>query len=44
MRDNDSNPRITFDPEEFASAPWLDTADEDDTEFADVHDRPTLVP
>lgn len=45
----DSNPNlIPFDPEEFASSPFLDAADEDpgphDWTMLDIHERPTLVP
>ena len=40
---------VPFDPEEFASSPFLEAADEDlahphDWTLLDIHERPTLVP
>jgi hypothetical protein len=46
MRDNDPNLK-PFDPEEFASAPYLEAADDDRDVpdwMLDIHERPTLVP
>lgn len=47
MRDTDPN-LVPFDPEEFASSPFLEAADDDrdfgDVNSLDIHDRPTLVP
>ena len=44
MRETDPNLK-PFDPEEFASAPYLEAADEDtDADWLDVHERPTLIP
>ena len=36
----DTQPEI--DPEEFASSPYLDAQEEDET--PDIHERPTFVP
>jgi hypothetical protein len=38
---------VAFDPEEFASSPFLEATDEHeavDVATLDVHERPTLVP
>jgi hypothetical protein len=40
---------VPFDPEEFASSPFLEAADEEldhlaDWNMLDIHERPTLVP
>ena len=47
MRDTDPN-LVPFDPEEFASSPFLEAADDDrdfcDASGLDIHERPTLVP
>ena len=46
MRDTDPN-LVAFDPEEFASSPFLEAEDElnpDDWTLLDIHERPTLVP
>ena len=48
MRDTDPN-LVPFDPEEFASSPFLDAVDDEldhlqDWSLLDIHERPTLVP
>lgn len=46
MRESDPN-LIPFDPEEFASSPFLEAEDElnpDDWTLLDIHERPTFVP
>jgi hypothetical protein len=46
MRETDPN-LIPFDPEEFASSPFLEAEDElrpDEWTLVDIHERPTLVP
>lgn len=46
MRDSIPN-SIAFDPEEFATSPFLEATDEHeavDLASIDVHERPTLVP
>lgn len=45
MRETDPN-LIPFDPEEFASSPYLEASDEERPfdDWSDVHERPTLVP
>lgn len=46
----ESNPSLRpFDPEEFASSPFLESADDErdhlqDWSMLDIHERPTLVP
>lgn len=47
MRETDPN-LVPFDPEEFASSPYLEATDEDvdhgDWSLLDIHERPTFVP
>jgi len=46
MRDTDPN-LVPFDPEEFASSPFLEAVEDDDfcdASGLDIHERPTLVP
>ena len=47
MRETDPN-LVPFDPEEFASSPYLEAADDDrdlqDWSLLDIHERPTLIP
>lgn len=46
MRDTDPN-LVPFDPEEFASSPFLEAEDElnhEDWTLLDIHERPTFVP
>jgi hypothetical protein len=45
MRETDPT-LVPFDPEEFASSPFLEAADDECgfDDWSDVHERPTLIP